>query len=132
MNNEIYESGEDYLETILRLKQQLGQVRSIDIARDLDYSKPSVSRAMKILSEKGLVYMDGRKFVHLTDEGLAKAESVASRHQLFKDMLTEIFRVSEETAEEDACRIEHIVSDETVKKIEEKLAVYREHPHPQV
>ena len=60
MNNEIYESGEDYLETILRLKQQLGQVRSIDIARDLDYSKPSVSRAMKILSEKGLVYMDGR------------------------------------------------------------------------
>ena len=53
MNNEIYESGEDYLETILRLKKQLGQVRSIDIARDLDYSKPSVSRAMKILSEKG-------------------------------------------------------------------------------
>ena len=132
MNNEIYESGEDYLETILRLKKQLGQVRSIDIARDLDYSKPSVSRAMKILSEKGLVYMDGRKFVHLTDEGLAKAENVASRHQLFKDMLTEIFGVSEETAEEDACRIEHIVSDETVKKIEEKLAVYREHPHPQV
>lgn len=132
MNNEIYESGEDYLETILRLKQQMGQVRSIDIARDLDYSKPSVSRAMKILSEKGLVYMDGRKFVHLTDEGRAKAESVASRHQLFKDMLTEIFGVSEETAEEDACRIEHIVSDETVKKIEEKLAVYREHPHPQV
>ena len=132
MNNEIYESGEDYLETILRLKKQLGQVRSIDIARDLDYSKPSVSRAMKILSEKGLVYMDGRKFVHLTDEGLAKAENVASRHQLFKDMLTEIFGVSEETAEEDACRIEHIVSDETVKKIEEKLAVYRAHPHPQV
>lgn len=132
MNNEIYESGEDYLETILRLQKQLGQVRSIDIARDLDYSKPSVSRAMKILSEKGLVYMDGRKFVHLTDEGRAKAESVASRHQLFKDMLTEIFGVSEETAEEDACRIEHIVSDETVKKIEEKLAVYREHPHPQV
>ena len=132
MNNEIYESGEDYLETILRLQKQLGQVRSIDIARDLDYSKPSVSRAMKILSEKGLVYMDGRKFVHLTDEARAQAESVASRHQLFKDMLTEIFGVSEETAEEDACRIEHIVSDETVKKIEEKLPVYREHPHPQV
>ena len=132
MNNEIYESGEDYLETILRLQKQLGQVRSIDIARDLDYSKPSVSRAMKILGEKGLVYMDGRKFVHLTDEGRALAENVTTRHQLFKDMLTEIFGVSEDTAEEDACRIEHIVSDETVEKIKEKLAVYREHPHPQV
>ncbi|MEE0434161.1 MAG: metal-dependent transcriptional regulator [Peptococcaceae bacterium] len=130
MENEIYESGEDYLETILRLKRQMGQVRSIDIARDLDYSKPSVSRAMKILSEKGLVYMDGRKFVHLTDEGLAVAESIENRHHLFKAMLTEIFGVSEETAEEDACRIEHIVSDETVEKIREKLDVYREHPHP--
>lgn len=130
MGNEIYESGEDYLETILRLKKQLGQVRSIDIARDLDYSKPSVSRAMKILGEKGLVYMDGRKFIHLTDEGQAKAESVASRHKLFKDMLTEIFGVSEEVAEEDACRIEHIVSEETVQKIKEKLDIYRQHPHP--
>lgn len=130
MENEIYESGEDYLETILRLKRQMGQVRSIDIARELDYSKPSVSRAMKILSEKGLVYMDGRKFVHLTDEGLAKAENIEGRHHLFKAMLTEIFGVSEETAEEDACRIEHIVSDETVEKIKEKLKVYREHPHP--
>lgn len=132
MNNEIYESGEDYLETILRLKKQLGQVRSIDIARDLDYSKPSVSRAMKILGEKGLVYMDGRKYIHLTDEGLAKAEAVSDRHHLFKDMLIEIFGVSEQTAEEDACRIEHIVSDETVDKIEKKLSSYREHPHPQV
>lgn len=127
MNNEIYESGEDYLETILRLNQQLGQVRSIDIARELNYSKPSVSRAMKVLGEKGLLYMDGRKFIHLTEEGQAKAESVAERHQLFKDMLTEIFGVSEETAEEDACRIEHIVSDETVEKIEQKLEAYRAH-----
>ena len=127
MNNEIYESGEDYLETILRLNQQLGQVRSIDIARELNYSKPSVSRAMNVLGEKGLLYMDGRKFIHLTEEGQAKAESVAERHQLFKDMLTEIFGVSEETAEEDACRIEHIVSDETVEKIEQKLEAYRAH-----
>ena len=126
MNNEIYESGEDYLETILRLKKQMGQVRSIDIARELDYSKPSVSRAMKILGEKGLVYMDGHKYIHLTDEGLDRAENVAGRHELFKDMLTKIFGVSEEMAEEDACRIEHIVSDETVKKIREKLAEYSE------
>ncbi len=127
MNDEIYESGEDYLETILRLSKQLGQVRSIDIARELNYSKPSVSRAMKVLGEKGLLYMDGRKFIHLTDEGLAKAESVAERHHLFKSMLIEIFGVSEETAEEDACRIEHIVSDETVSKIEQKLEEYRVH-----
>lgn len=132
MNTEIYESGEDYLETILRLKKQLGQVRSIDIARDLDYSKPSVSRAMKILGEKGLVYMDDRKYIHLTDEGEKKAESVSGRHHLFKDMLTEIFGVSDEIAEEDACRIEHIVSEETVQKIAEKLEIYRKHPHPQV
>lgn len=132
MGNEIYESGEDYLETILRLKEQLGQVRSIDIAREMDYSKPSVSRAMKILTEKGLVYMDGRKFIHLTDEGLAKAKSVAGRHHLFKDMLIEVFGVSEETAEEDACRIEHIVSEETVQIIKEKLEAYRSHPHPNV
>ncbi len=132
MGNEIYESGEDYLETILRLKEQLGQVRSIDIAREMDYSKPSVSRAMKILTEKRLVYMDGRKFIHLTDEGLAKAKSVAGRHHLFKDMLIEVFGVSEETAEEDACRIEHIVSEETVQKIKEKLEAYRSHPHPNV
>ena len=127
MNDEIDESGEDYLETILRLSKQLGQVRSIDIARELNYSKPSVSRAMKVLGEKGLLYMDGRKFIHLTDEGLAKAESVAERHHLFKSMLIEIFGVSEETAEEDACRIEHIVSDETVSKIEQKLEEYRVH-----
>lgn len=132
MGNEIYESGEDYLETILRLKEQLGQVRSIDIAREMDYSKPSVSRAMKILTEKGLVYMDGRKFIHLTDEGLAKAKSVAGCHHLFKDMLIEVFGVSEETAEEDACRIEHIVSEETVQKIKEKLEAYRSYPHPNV
>ena len=125
VDNEIYESGEDYLETILKLKKQLGHVRSIDIARELNYSKPSVSRAMKVLGEKGLVYMDGRKFIHLTDAGQAKAESVNDRHHLFKQMLTEIFGVSEETAEEDACRIEHIVSDETVEKIAAKLDEYR-------
>ena len=76
--------------------------------------------------------MDGRKFIHLTDEGLAKAKSVAGRHHLFKDMLIEVFGVSEETAEEDACRIEHIVSEETVQKIKEKLEAYRSHPHPNV
>lgn len=119
---DIYESGEDYLETILRLQKQMDQVRSIDVAHALNYSKPSVSRAMKILSEKGLIYMDGKKFIHLTDLGLAKAENVARRHRLIRAALIDIFEVSPDVAEEDACRIEHIVSDETIEKIAAKLA----------
>lgn len=121
MSNDIYESGEDYLETILRLQKQMEQVRSIDVAHALDYSKPSVSRAMKILSEKGLIYMDGKKYIHLTDLGLAKAENVARRHRLIQAALIEIFGVAPDVAEEDACRIEHIVSEETIEKIAAKL-----------
>lgn len=121
MPNDIYESGEDYLETILRLQKQMEQVRSIDVAHALDYSKPSVSRAMKILSEKGLIYMDGKKYIHLTDLGLAKAENVARRHRLIQAALIEIFGVAPDVAEEDACRIEHIVSEETIDKIAAKL-----------
>lgn len=121
MPNDIFESGEDYLETILRLQKQMEQVRSIDVAHALDYSKPSVSRAMKILSEKGLIYMDGKKYIHLTDLGLAKAENVARRHRLIQAALIEIFGVAPDVAEEDACRIEHIVSEETIEKIAAKL-----------
>lgn len=121
MGKDIYESGEDYLETILSLQEQMGMVRSIDIARALDYSKPSVSRAMKILSEKGLVYMDERKYIHMTELGLAKAENVARRHRIIKEALIDIFGITPEVAEEDACRIEHIVSEETLEKIEAKL-----------
>lgn len=121
MPNDIYESGEDYLETILRLQKQMEQVRSIDVAHALDYSKPSVSRAMKILSEKGLIYMDGKKYIHLTDLGLAKAENVARRHRLIQAALIEIFGVAPDVAEEDACRVEHIVSEETIEKIAAKL-----------
>lgn len=121
MPNDIYESSEDYLETILRLQKQMEQVRSIDVAHALDYSKPSVSRAMKILSEKGLIYMDGKKYIHLTDLGLAKAENVARRHRLIQAALIEIFGVAPDVAEEDACRIEHIVSEETIEKIAAKL-----------
>ncbi len=121
MEKEIYESGEDYLETILSLQKQMGQVRSIDVAHALNYSKPSVSRAMKILTEKGLIYMDGKKHIHLTDLGLAKAENVARRHRILKAALIEIFGINPDTAEEDACRIEHIVSEETIEKIQAKL-----------
>ena len=76
---------------------------------------------MKILSEKGLIYMDGKKYIHLTDLGLAKAENVARRHRLIQAALIEIFGVAPDVAEEDACRIEHIVSEETIEKIAAKL-----------
>ncbi|MDO4280723.1 MAG: metal-dependent transcriptional regulator [Peptococcaceae bacterium] len=125
MGEELYESGEDYLETILTLTKQLGTVRSIDVARSLDYSKPSVSRAMKILEEKGLIYMDDRKYIHMTDLGLARAEGVARRHHIIKSALIELFGISEKVAEEDACRIEHVVNDETIEKIKKKLDEHR-------
>lgn len=121
MNEVIYESGEDYLETILRLEKRLGQVRSIDIANEMTYSKPSISRAMKILSEKGMLFMDDHKYIHLTDEGLTKAKEIYHRHLLIREVLVDLLHVSPEQAEQDACRIEHIVSYETISKLEEKL-----------
>lgn len=118
MNEKIQESGEDYLETILRLSNRQGKVKSIDIASEMGYSKPSVSRAMKILQEKGLVYMDERKFVHLTVEGKIRAERVYQRHLLIRGALETLLGVSPRIAERDACRIEHIISDETVDRLE--------------
>jgi DtxR family Mn-dependent transcriptional regulator len=126
MNDSIYESGEDYLETILRLEKRLGQVRSIDIANEMTYSKPSISRAMKILSEKGMLFMDEHKYIHLTDEGLAKAKEIYHRHLLIREVLIDILHVSPDQAEQDACRVEHIVSPETISRLEEKLAELKE------
>lgn len=118
MSDSIYESGEDYLETILRLSNRQGKVKSIDIANEMEYSKPSVSRAMKILQEKGLVYMDEKKFIHLTMEGKVRAERVYQRHLLIRGALETLLGVSPKVAERDACRIEHIISDETVERLE--------------
>lgn len=126
MNDSIYESGEDYLETILRLEKRLGQVRSIDIANEMTYSKPSISRAMKILGEKGMLYMDEHKYIHLTEEGLAKAKKIYHRHLLIREILIDLLGVAPEQAEEDACRVEHIVSDETITKLEKKLEELKE------
>ena len=117
----IYESGEDYLETILRLQKRQGQVRSIDIANELDYSKPSISRAMKILQEKGYVHMDNKKLIHLTDSGLEIAERVYKRHLLIKQSLEIFLGLPSDLAEKDACRIEHIVSQETIDKLQERM-----------
>lgn len=112
------ESPEDYLETIYMLSLHSSEVRSIDVARHLGYSKPSVSVAMKRLRENGYVNMDDNNLLTLTESGLAIARSIYERHQVISGYLKSI-GVSEETALKDACRIEHVLSEETFHKIKE-------------
>ena len=114
----IQESAENYLETILILKQRLGNVRSIDIANELNYTKPSISVAMKHFRENGYIIIDENGFISLTESGAEIAERVYKRHTLLTKALIYI-GVSEETAREDACRIEHDISDETFCKLQE-------------
>ena len=112
------ESPEDYLETIYMLSLHSSEVLSIDVARHLGYSKPSVSVAMKRLRENGYVNMDDNNLLTLTESGLAIARSIYERHQVISGYLMSI-GVSEETALKDACRIEHVLSEETFHKIKE-------------
>lgn len=112
------ESPEDYLETIYMLSLHSSEVRSIDVARHLGYSKPSVSVAMKRLRENGYVNMNDNNLLTLTESGLAIARSIYERHQVISSYLMSI-GVSEETALKDACRIEHVLSEETFHKIKE-------------
>lgn len=112
----IYESAENYLETILILKKKNQTVRSIDIVNELDYTKPSVSVAMKNLRENGYIVMDDDGSIHLTEKGLEIAETMYERHRLLSDWLV-MLGVKEETAVEDACRMEHVISAETFEAI---------------
>lgn len=112
--SEIHESGEDYLEAILMLKQENGFVRSVDVAKRLNVSKPSVSRAMSILEENGYVALGKLGSLELTEKGMAKASSVYERHVLLTKFLQKITGVPEKIAEENACRIEHDI-DEDIK-----------------
>lgn len=120
----IHESGEDYLETILILHQKTGYVRSIDIATELGYSKPSVSRAMSILKEGGFINFAPDGQITLTEIGKQKAEEVYDRHLLLTGFLMDTLGVSKENAQEDACKIEHVVSCETVDKLREFVEKY--------
>ena len=106
------ESAENYLETILVLQRRQGQVRSIDIVNELSFSKPSVSIAMKNLRTNGYIEMDGDGLIHLLPPGQEIAERIYERHTLLTQWL-ERMGVSPETAAEDACRIEHVISAET-------------------
>ena len=108
----IQESGEMYLETIYILSQKMGAVRSIDVGEYMGYSKPSVSRAVGILKKGGYLLMDKDGYLTLTESGLAVAKKIYERHTLLTDFLIRL-GVNEKTAVEDACKIEHDISDET-------------------
>ena len=112
----IHQSAEDYLESILILQKRLGQVRSIDIVNELGYSKPSISIAMKKLRESGHVSMAEDGTLTLTESGMAIASDVYERHTAIAQLFR-ILGVSEETAAEDACKMEHSLSDETYRCI---------------
>lgn len=113
---EIHESGEMYLETILVLHKQNDTVRSIDVAKKLDFSKPSVSRAISILKEAGYITVEQGGGIEFTAAGKTLAEKTYERHIILTKYLKSI-DVSDEVAEIDACRIEHIISKETFDKI---------------
>lgn len=109
---QIHQSAEDYLECILKLSKQRPVVRSIDIANDMNYSKPSISVAMKNLRLNGYINVDESGFITLTDSGMEIASSIYDRHLILKKWL-EFLGISPETAEQDACKIEHTLSKET-------------------
>lgn len=115
----IYESGEDYLETILLLHEKTGFVRSVDIACELNYSKPSISRAVNILKESGYITVGAGGQILLTDLGREKAESIYERHVNITRFFEKVLNVSRENAEHDACKIEHIISTESYEKLKQ-------------
>ena len=118
MAKQLHESGEDYLETILILRHKQGEVRSIDVVHEMELSKPSVSRAMGILREGGFININGGGYITLTEAGQQVAETIYERHRFFTEWLVSL-GVSEETAAEDACRLEHDISAESFAKIKE-------------
>ncbi len=111
------ESGENYLETILILRQKKGYVRSIDVANELGYTKASVSRAMGILKETGYLTVEQSGNLLLTEKGMEKAAAIYERHLVISRFLQETLGVDETLATQDACRIEHIISQETFDKM---------------
>ena len=112
----LHASGEDYLEAILMLQKKSGMVRSVDLARHMGFSKPSISHAVGVLRDGGFLTVDKDGFLHLTDIGREIAEKIYERHQFFTVQLVAV-GVDRETAERDACRIEHVISEEAFEKL---------------
>lgn len=121
----LHESEENYLEAIFLLYRIRGYVRSIDIAAYLNFSKPSVSRAIKNLKEKDLILVDESGMISLTGKGKDKAECIYERHKVLSDILIS-FGVEKEQAIADACRIEHVISQESFEKIKEYFKINQE------
>ena len=118
-------SGEDYLEAILVLKKKKGMVRSADVARHLEVSKPSVCHAVATLKKGGFLLMDGDHFLHLTDLGREVAEATYEKHRFFTDRLIEA-GVDPVTAEKDACRMEHVISQESFERLRDAYKTKKE------
>jgi Mn-dependent DtxR family transcriptional regulator len=116
----LQESGEMYLESIFVLSKKLGAVRSIDISEYMGYSKPSVSRAVSLLKNGGYIVMNEENLITLTENGLEIAQKIYDRHTLLTELLTRL-GVSKETAAEDACKMEHAISDESYEAIRKHL-----------
>ena len=117
---ELHRAGEDYLKTILILQKKNSAVRSLDVAEMLNVSKPSVSRAIKLLREGGFLTMNNDKRISLTDAGREAAEQVFEKHRVLKNFLVSM-GVDPETAEKDACRMEHTISTDTLKQMKSYL-----------
>ena len=114
----LQESGEMYLETIYVLTKKSNSVRAIDVAEEMGYSKPSVSRALGLLKDGGFITADKKGYLHLTEAGLIAAKKTYERHTVLTDFFRKI-GIPDEIAEEDACRIEHFISDTTLKALKE-------------
>lgn len=112
----IYASGEDYSEAVLILQKKQGMVRSVDLARYMGFSKPSISHAVGVLKNGGFLTVDGDGFLHLTDIGREVAEQIYEKHRFFTDRLIEA-GVDPVTAEKDACRMEHVISQESFERL---------------
>lgn len=111
------ESLEDYLETLLILNNENGKIRCVNVAKRMKVSKPSVNKAMNVLKEKGLVLQETYGDIHFTPEGKEVAEKVYQRHTTILRFLVDVLGVKEETAEIEACHIEHVISEDTFQKI---------------
>ena len=122
---QLYESGEMYLETILMLSERGGNVRSIDIVKEMNFSKPSVSNAMKNLREGDFVDIDKDGYITLTSKGREIAEKIYERHTVLTECL-ESLGVEKSVATEDACKIEHDISDETFEAIKRHMLIYKD------
>ncbi|MDD2981157.1 MAG: metal-dependent transcriptional regulator [Hespellia sp.] len=116
----LYASGENYLETVLMLQKKNGMVRSVDLARHMEVSKPSVSHAVGLLRDGGFLTMDDDCYLHLTDVGREVAERIYERHQFFTRQLIDA-GVEPKLAEQEACRMEHAISEDSFQKLKDLI-----------